>query len=43
MTTVTIDKNIKLSKFHFKNLEELQLALLLLQEKQGKSDELKSY
>ena len=41
MTTITIDKNINLSKLHFKNLEELQLALLLLQEEQEISIELK--
>ncbi len=41
MTTITIDKNINLSKLHFKNLEELQLALLLLQEEQEISKELK--
>lgn len=41
MTTITIDKNINLSKLHFKNLEELQLALLLLQEEKELSADLK--
>lgn len=41
MTTITIDKNINLSKLHFKNLEELQMALLLLQEEKELSTDLK--
>lgn len=41
MTTITIDKNINLSKLHFKNLEELQLALLLLQEEKELCSDLK--
>lgn len=42
MTTITIDKNINLSKLHFKNLEELQTALLLLQEDKELSPEVKN-
>ena len=42
MTIITIDKNINIPKLHFKNLEELQLALLLLQEEQDLSLEMKN-
>jgi len=42
MTIITIDKNINIPKLHFKNLEELQLALLLLQEEQELSLEMKT-
>ena len=42
MTIITIDKNINIPKLHFKNLEELQLTLLLLQEEQELSLEMKN-
>lgn len=34
MTSITIDKDIKLSKTHFSSIEELQEALLLIQHEQ---------
>jgi hypothetical protein len=34
MTSITIDKDIKLSKTHFSSIEELQEALLLVQHEQ---------
>lgn len=32
MTNITIDKDVHLSKTHFKDLEELKLELILVQE-----------
>lgn len=34
MTSITIDKDIKLSKTHFKDIGELREELLLIQEEQ---------
>ena len=39
MTTITINKNLKLSKTKFEDLEELQLELNILQENYKLSEE----
>ncbi len=40
MHTITFDENINLSKRHFKNLEELQMELLLREEQTDLSPEI---
>ncbi len=40
MHTITFDENINLSKRHFKNLEELQMELLLREEQVELSPEI---
>ncbi len=40
MHTITFDENINLSKRHFKNLEELQMELLLREEQAELSPEI---
>ena len=42
MTTITIDKEIKLAKTHFKDLEEFQLHILQIQEQSELSTQHKS-
>ena len=42
MTTITIDKEIKLTKTHFKDLEEFQLHILQIQEQSELSTQHKS-
>jgi len=39
MTTIIIDKDLNFSKTHFKNIEELQVEILLMNERSELSPE----
>ncbi len=39
MNTITFDEDVNLSKRHFRNLEELRMEMLLMEEQAGLSPE----